>query len=179
MKLDDLYEYSKAVSYYADNKKNNVLSNEGKEHAVIVFENIFRTAEKKVSIYAKNIFSPDNEVTCSAPYVEEIRKFLSKPNTSMQILLQEYDEELSYNVLRDELKKYPDKVSFKINDVKKVREGESYVHFCIADGRMYRMEYNTGNRKARCNFNDPEAVAKYQEVFTRLFNDVTTKASSL
>ena len=104
MKLDDLYEYGKAVSYYADNKKNNVLSNEGKEHAVIVFENIFRTAEKKVSIYARNIFSPDNTVTSSTPYVEEIKKFLSKPNTSMQILLQDYDNELSYNVLRDELK---------------------------------------------------------------------------
>ena len=175
MKLDDLYEYGKAVSYYADNKKNNVLSNEGKEHAVIVFENIFRTAEKKVSIYARNIFSPDNTVTSSTPYVEEIKKFLSKPNTSMQILLQEYDKELSYNVLRDELKKYPDRVTVKVISVKKVKEGEAFVHFCIADGRMYRMEYDTGDRKARCNFNDSETVAKYQDVFTRLYMDSATQ----
>ena len=179
MKLNDLYDYSKAVSYYANNKENNVLSNEGVGHAIVVFENIFRTAENKVSIYAKNIFAPNNEVTCSASYIGEVRNFLNKPNTSLQILLQEYDEETSYNVLRDELKKYQDKVTVKVNREKKVKVAGDDVHFCIADGRMYRMEYNTEGRKARCNFNDPDAVTKFQGVFTRLSNDEKTREVQL
>ena len=41
------------------------------------------------------------------------------------------------------------------------------------------MEYDTGDRKARCNFNDSEAVAKYQDVFTRLYMDSATQEVSL
>lgn len=33
---------------------------------------------------------------------------------------------------------------------------------------MYRVEYDTDTRKARCNFNDENAVSKYQTVFNQL-----------
>ena len=76
--------------------------------------------------------------------------------------------------VRDNKKKqYYSKIELRKNRKGEVKIGENSVHFCIAVGRMYRVEYDTNTRKARCNFNDKNAVSKYQTVFNQLFEAST------
>ena len=169
LNFNSFLDYEKAVRYFADNKIDNVLSNSGKEHAVVIFDNMFRTAEKEICLYARDIFSESNAVTVSPPYKESLRKFLNKDGTKLRIVLKNYDENTSCNSLRDIVKQYASKVELRKNVRGEVKIGNTNVHFSIADGRMYRLEYDTEDRKARCNFNDANAVSKYQTVFNQLF----------
>lgn len=169
LNLDSLLDYKEAVEFFANNKIDNVLSNSGNEHAVIIFNNMFKTAEKNICLYAQDIFSNDNVVTVSPSYIESLRTFLDKEGTSLRIVLKDYDVVTSCNRLRNVLKQYSSKIAVRINRRGEVKICENSVHFCIADGRMYRVEYDTKTRKARCNFNDKNAVSKYQTVFNQLF----------
>lgn len=171
--LDNLLDYKEAVAYFANKKLDNVLSNSGDEHAIVIFDNIFKTAERNICLYAQDIFSNQNIVTISPSYMESLRLFLTKEGTNLRIVLKDYDESTSSNCLRDILKQYSSKIELRKNKKGEVKIGENSVHFCIADGRMYRVEYDTTTRKARCNFNDQNAVSKYQTVFNQLFEAST------
>lgn len=162
--------YEDAVEYFAVKKENEVLSNSGPDHAVIIFKNIFRTAENEISLYANDIFSPKNPITTDFVYMDAMESFLDKKDARLRIILRNYNEETSNNPLRDLIRKYPsEKVIFRVNRDNDVCIEDQKVHFCLADGRMYRMEYATEERKARCNFNDPDSVRRYQIVFNQLF----------
>lgn len=171
--LENFLDYTEAVEYFANNKVDNVLSNSGNEHAVVIFANMFKTAERNVCLYAKDIFSVENVVSVSPLYMESLRKFLDKGDTKLRIVLKDYDEVTSCNILRDMLKQYTSKIELRRNKRGEVKIGDNSVHLCIADGRMYRVEYDTESRKARCNFNDINAVSKYQTVFNQLFEAST------
>jgi hypothetical protein len=43
------------------------------------------------------------------------------------------------------------------------------VHFCTADGRMYRFEDDVEYRKARCNFGDEDTTKFLENVFDETF----------
>lgn len=167
--------YEEAVEHFAINKENEVLSNSGPDHAVIIFKNIFRTAENEISLYANDIFSQENPITTDFAYMNAMKSFLEKKDTRLRIILRNYNEATSNNPLRDLIRTYSaEKVIFRVNKDNDVCIGDQKVHFCLADGRMYRMEYATEERKARCNFNDPDSVRKYQVIFNQLFQSSET-----
>ena len=60
LNLSNLLDYKEAVEYFANNKVDNVLSNSGNEHAIVIFDNIFKTAERNICLYAQDIFSNQN-----------------------------------------------------------------------------------------------------------------------
>ena len=97
LNLSNLLDYKEAVEYFANNKVDNVLSNSGNEHAIVIFDNIFKTAERNICLYAQDIFSNQNVVTVSPSYIESLRKFLSKERTNLRIVLKDLDELNSCN----------------------------------------------------------------------------------
>ena len=44
LNLSNLLDYKEAVEYFANNKVDNVLSNSGNEHAIVIFDNIYKNA---------------------------------------------------------------------------------------------------------------------------------------
>ena len=53
-------EYRKTVELYAARHENYLFHNKGNEHALIIFENIFRNAKRKIRIVANNLSSVEN-----------------------------------------------------------------------------------------------------------------------
>lgn len=119
LNLSNLLDYKEAVEYFANNKVDNVLSNSGNEHAIVIFDNIFKTAERNICLYAQDIFSNQNVVTVSPSYIESLRKFLSKERTNLRIVLRDYDEINSCNCLRDVLKQYSSKIELRKTEEEK------------------------------------------------------------
>lgn len=119
LNLSNLLDYKEAVEYFANNKVDNVLSNSGNEHAIVIFDNIFKTAERNICLYAQDIFSNQNVVTVSPSYIESLRKFLSKERTNLRIVLKDYDEINSCNCLRDVLKQYSSKIELRKTEEEK------------------------------------------------------------
>ena len=176
MDNSNFFSYEESVAYAADNKLNNVIYNKGEEHAIIIFHNIFRTAEREIVLYAKNIFSLDNKVTTNAKYISSLTNFLEKEGTKLKIVLTDCNADTDTNILREHLMLYRDKIEIKANEQQTVKIDDTLIHFCTADGRMYRMEYDIKDRKARCNFNDQTSCTKFNSIFNILFTNKDAKS---
>ena len=51
------------------------------------------------------------------------------------------------------------------------------IHFCVADGCMYRIENDTKERCASCNFYDTDISEKLSNSFMQAYNQCTTTFS--
>ena len=51
------------------------------------------------------------------------------------------------------------------------------IHFCTADGLMYRLENNINERKAICNFGDEEKTVELDSLFDRAFDSIVNTVS--
>lgn len=77
-------EYRRIVEAYAARHENYLFHNEGNEHALIIFENIFKNANDTIRIAANNLCN--SEVVDRKEYVEPLIKFLDNGGT-LKILL--------------------------------------------------------------------------------------------
>lgn len=155
--------YREAVEYYASKGENYVLFNSGDEHASIIFENIFRTAKEEINIHAYDLC---NDLTSKDGYLNSLESFLKEDNTKLNILLSTYNYECAKNSkLFILLRRFHDKVNLYHLNGAEIKVKEEVVHFCIADNKMYRYEFDVTNRKARCNFNEPEMSQRLKSLF--------------
>lgn len=170
---NNFLNYEESVYHLAEEQSSNIIFNEGDDHAIVIFSNIFRKAKNHVNLYAKNIFAVDNVVTQSQQYINELTSFLNKNNTHLNILLNEYNEDTDNNALRDAIRPYFNneqrRIQFKVNPSQFVKMGDKYVHICIADSKLYRVEYDIKRRKAICCFNGEEEVT---EALGQAFNEI-------
>ena len=82
---DYMKEYREAVESYADRKENYLFHNQGSEHAKIIFENMFRTAENHIRIAAESLWN--DSVVNTPEYLAALSLFLDRPNSKLDILL--------------------------------------------------------------------------------------------
>lgn len=167
----ELISYNEAVDFNAIRKRNFIFNNTGKEKALIVFRSIFRSANKFIKIVALNL---DNIVTTHQEYISALESFLSKPDSKLEILLSEKPN--LENKLFTMLSSYREKISVRIMEgCKTFKDSQGRtIHFCIADGQMYRLEYDIKERKAQINFNDPNECSKLNNLFISVFNNNST-----
>lgn len=167
---DAMSKYSEAVSDLAKNKRKNLLHNEGNAHALIIFTNIFRTAEEYIRIVAKDLLN--TEVANKYDYIESLKSFLSRSNTKLEILLSEFDMASARNtplfsMIANSDAYKAERVVIKNMNGKAFRDQNgNEIHFCVADDRIFRIETDIKARKALCNFNDPEQAKELNEKFT-------------
>ena len=91
-KKPTLDEYRKAVEWYARKKEDNMLHNKGNDHALIIFENLFKHSEEHVRIFAKDL--ANEEVVNRKEYIEAVKTFIDKPKTRLDILITSFNDEV-------------------------------------------------------------------------------------
>jgi len=156
-----LHEYEVALSQLANRKEAHLFYNEGDQHALIVFKTIFNNAQREVYIVAKDLTNV--AVSNAQQYIESLDAFLKREGVKLNIMLTSFSKDSALNA--PVFKTISESPAYKKGNVriynlngKAFNDGNSIVHFCFADGHMYRIETDTINRKARCNFNDSEVV---------------------
>lgn len=172
-------EYRRTVEAYASRHENYLFHNEGNEHALIIFENIFRNANDTIRIAANNLCNP--EVVDRKEYVEPLIKFLDNGGT-LKILLKvapnPSSEELKkgnclYRALFNHEAYKKGAIQIKSGEGKCFHDSEhKEIHFCTADGHMYRIENDIVERKAICNFGDEVKTKEIDDLFDRVFDSV-------
>lgn len=181
-----LEEYAKVVEQLAYNKENNIINNEGNEHALIIFENIFKHSLKKIRIAAGSLCENDNKLSCNYKYINSLELFLKRDNAVLEILLLNQDindSQIQNNFFYKKLASFKssnNKIIVKhTNDHFFVKGNGSDtpidVHFCVGDDHMYRFEEDIAKRKAMCNFNDPKISKKLSDVFDSVFNSENSR----
>ena len=181
--IDELKSYREAVAHLAKHKVNNLLHNAGNDHALIIFENIFKNAVQEICIVAKDL--NNEEVVLKPSYLNGLSEFLDKNDVKLKVLVSEFDsatissEDDSFFRRVFNSKAYKEgRVEIKNSHGMGFRNsayGNSFLHFCVADGTMFRLETDIEQRKAICNFGNQEFASELRKVFDIGFlNDKTT-----
>lgn len=184
MDLDkDLTEYAAVVKDYAEKRRNYVFHNNGPKHASIILKNIFDNATSIIRIAADEL--SDEEVVDTPEYINAIKNFLNKEGTKLYILLTQYNKEKIKSKTNSFLKTL---ATHKANDGERVivKDGKgkqfkfqnpetkefSPVNFTTADDHMYRLETDTLQKSALCNFGDTKQTAIYNKIFDDAFSNI-------
>lgn len=172
-------EYSRTVASYASRHENYLFHNEGNEHALIIFENIFKNSKKEIRIAANNLCN--KEVVDREEYIKPLMTFLDNGGI-LRILLKNKpsssDEEMKsttnlYRSLYNHEAYREQRIVIKSGEGKCFHDKEKKeLHFCTADGCMYRLENNISERKAICNFGDKKKTSELDSLFDGAFNSI-------
>ena len=174
-KKPTLDEYRKAVEWYARNKEDNMLHNKGNDHALIIFENLFKHSEEHVRIFAKDL--ANEEVVNRKEYIEAVRTFIEKPKTKLDILITSFNDEVRnidrdvnlFYVLRKSKAYQEGRIKIKTTKGMIFRIQGQPIHFCTSDGHAYRMERDIEHRVAHCNFGDKNTTKSLEDTFDKAF----------
>ena len=169
-------EYKEAVSNYAKDKKDYLFHNLGNEQAIVIFENIFKNANGKVRMAINDFWR--NETVNSFEFKEGLRLFLEREGTSLDIILSSFPSEeirssQSDNIFRllYSTRAYNDgRIRIRLGGGKSFTVNNAPVHFCTADGHMYRFEEDIRTLRATCNFYDPATTQSLDNAFDAVFN---------
>lgn len=174
---NDMCEYRKAIEFYAEKGLNNLLHNAGPEHALIVFENIFKNANSHIRIAAKDLSNV--EVVNTKEYIHAMKLFLDKSDSKLDILLTNFNVDVKYisnnnffNFLYNSCAYKSNRVIIRDSQGKNFKMKDNIIHFCTADSHMYRVEENIEERKARCNFGDESNTRVLESKFDAAFNSI-------
>ncbi len=186
----EISRYKKNVEYFADTKGCDEVPNTGPEHGRIVMQNILRTAENYVHIFAGNLngdLSNGEYLTelerCLAPVAPK-RKFFQRLKPSKIF----YGKGLGVKVILvngsspdsravELIKKYraiyPQRIKIGTTTARSLQHLEfeetrflnEPFHFTVADTRMYRIEMDIKNYFAKVCFNDFIKGMKLESAF--------------
>lgn len=178
--MNALEQYRNAVKNYAARGVDYLFHNEGEEHALIIFTNIFINAKNTIRIAANKLCN--KEVVNKKEYVDSLSAFLNKEDARLFILLTNRPTTEEANVegcLYKMLYNHPaykeGRILIKDGNGKSFRDKEkNIVHFCMGDETMYRIENDVVERKAIANFGDSKTTKVLNESFDNAFNSVTT-----
>lgn len=175
-------KYREYVRQLADTKTNKMFINSDDEHAIEVFINLFRNAQKELRIFAACLCNP---VTNDPGYIKEISNFIDRDG-KLFILLNDFKKEkaLEQNIMR-RLAYYQSigmPIHIKATEAKPYFESDPQrkeIHFTIADNSGYRIETDIEKRTAKVNFNDEYLAQSYSDFFDKIFKDPQSKELNL
>lgn len=175
-KKPTLDEYRKAVEWYARKKEDNMLHNKGNDHALIIFENLFKHSKEHVRIFAKDL--ANEEVVNRKEYIDAVKTFIEKPKTKLDILITTFNDEVRridrdvnlFYVLRKSKAYQEGRIKIKTTKGMIFRIQGQPIHFCTSDGHAYRMERDIEHRVAHCNFGDKNTTKSLEDTFDKAFN---------
>lgn len=165
-------DYIKSVENFAKMGENAVFGNKGKEHASIVVSTIFNYAKYDVMMYSGNL---SKTVTGNGEFKKSLENMIQK-GISFRILLDNIPKEEEQSEALKLILENKDKsnVIIKImnDDSTKIINDifDQKYHFTISDDKSYRLETNSSEFTAYCNFNDPDVAGKLENLFQLMFD---------
>lgn len=176
--MNTLEQYRNAVKDYAARGVDYLFHNEGDDHALIIFTNIFRNAKSTVRIAANKLCN--KELVNKEEYVSALKAFLDQKDSRLFILVtnrpseeESKQEDCLYKMLYNHRAYKEGRIQIKDGQGKSFRgKDENPVHFCTGDDKMYRIENDIRERKAVANFGDNTTTNVLNRGFDSAFQSV-------
>lgn len=169
-------DFKNMVSRLAKSGENRLFLNSSEEHAVVVLSEMFKNAKSSVRIFAGCLYE---HVGNSPEYIQSISDFIER-NGSVKILLNNYNPEAgAKSNLFKRLAYYQElgkAVEIRQTDAKPYLANDAdkkEVHFTIADEKAYRVETDTVQRAAACNFGGEALAKNFVAFFENLFKEAS------
>lgn len=153
-----------AIRYYEEQVKilirensDEIISNSSSKHAIVLLKNFFQEARSSIYIFCGNL---SKTVYDDIHVVDAMRAALERGIEVAVIICQEKPESTLFSEL---LKQYGKRIFCKIAD-------NEINHFCVIDGRRYRLETDQMEKKAIACANSREIGSSLQKIFCKLQN---------
>ena len=157
-----LESYRRQVRQLARDKAGEIFHNGGLAQAKVVVDEMLNTAQTSVHIYSD----------CLGKGAYGVKQFEAVLERGA------HPEDVKIVVANTEEFAKSDLATFlreKGVHVRKAQRQDIFdKHFMIVDGNSYRVEHNTDAHEAFFAFNDKEIAKKWEELFTILYNDLST-----
>lgn len=162
-------EYREYLLGLAKTNSHDIISNGGKDHAIVLYSVLLDHTEKDVRIFCQ---SGSSAVWKAPEFIDAMTRFLNRENTSLKVLTAEEPSLDSDFVKRDnvEVCRITTSAQKKIKDHFK----NSKCNFAIFDSTKYRYEYDFEYFKAYCSFNAPDVVKTMTDLFDASFQASAT-----
>lgn len=172
-------EYREIIEQFARDRVDQRVSNGMPMHAKILLETIFKTAAAEVRIFTGEL---NESVFGDKELKRSVKKFLSKPYSNLQILIQKEND-------NDWMSKHPFISFIKSLESSEVPHGSVEIrfaqgayssdeakHFSVMDNDGYRFEHDHSNTLAVANFNEPKTAQQLRLVFDVAFSNAKKSA---
>jgi hypothetical protein len=169
--MNNLVEYKKRVEQLARLRNGEPISNGSHDHAAIIIEQMFKSAEKQVSILSGNL---NARVYGRTDVVEQAKLFLTESERRVRILLESHDPLILKDHPLFERLRNNENLSVKVVP-EELREKYEY-HFLVMDDDSYRFEPTKDAPTAVAAFGDKKTAENILNIFNMLW-EVSTEAS--
>lgn len=163
--MNSLDEYRKRVAELARTRTGEPIANGSFEHAAIIIEQMFKSANKHISILSGNL---NPRVYGRDQVVDEAKLFLAQSNHTAKILLESDDQLLVNDHPFFECLKNNHNLEVRIVPTN-LRDKYKY-HFLVMDGDSYRFEPEKDEPTAVAAFGDKETSERMTDIFSVLWD---------
>lgn len=161
-----LTDFKKRVKAAAAVKANKPLYNSSLDHAAVLAEQMFFSAEKEVCLLSGEL---NPKVYGRDDVVEAATLFAADPDHKLNILLEETsaDDRAGHPFFDEFFTKKRDNVKFRLAP-KALQEAYKF-HFMVVDSDSYRFERDKSEPTAVAAFGDSEGGENLREIFETLW----------
>ena len=158
--MQQLIEYRKRVERLAHARTGEGINNGSFDHAAIIIEQMFKSAESQIGILTNNL---NARVYAREAILEEAKMFLAQGDRSARILLESTDDAI--------FREHPFFEHIRNNDNVEVRRVPASLraaydyHFLIMDNDSYRYEPTKDGPSAVAAFGDHEGAKNLSKIF--------------
>jgi hypothetical protein len=167
--------YASSVELLAQQKVAYLFNGEGAENSAIIMAALFKHAQSKVRIYARDM---DGEISNHKVYTDSLFHFLYAQKR-LEILLDNDEPLMNLNrKLQRILAEFAPSGNVKLrlandafrSDLRQIAtDGTSAYHFALGDKSILRIETDIATRAFICSFNNEAIVMSLGAVFDRHF----------
>ncbi len=173
LSIDD---FKKIIDEIAEKKSERIFKNGNAENANVVIANIFKHSDR-VKSFAQSM----NGIVgnCLPFYLEQVKIFLQKPNSKIEIVLEDLLEKRSdvLHYLLEQRRNGSDKIEIKKaseefkNAIQEISvDKNKKLHFLIGDDDKFRVQYDPDKKSAYFCFNNKEITQKIDAVFQKYWS---------
>ncbi len=161
----ELIDYCKDISKLADQKIGVSFRNQGNLHAAVVMSTLFLHSKENIRIFAGDFNGRVSGVSIWKKSL--LRSFNSNVNLKIEVVLENKPpvDSTAFHLLNELRLNHPDRVSVALLDKSKARIEFPDFHFAVGDDNKFRLETNTSNFKAVCNFDDKSVSNNLIDLF--------------
>jgi hypothetical protein len=181
--IASIEDYKIFVKKSADDLNDVLVANGENIHSQITSANIFRTTKNKLEIYTTGFRDDINEgidkyeffkyLQFALKNLPEIKVLVDRNCDTNVIKLIEAEQKLRPDniIIHQTTKEVRDEINSKFINFKKIHNlTTNDFHFQIGDNSKLRLEYDSENKKALVNFNNPEFAQILSNIFNKAFN---------
>lgn len=162
-------EYREYLLGLAETNSPDIISNGGKDHAIVLYSVLLDHSNNDVRIYCQ---SGSSAVWKAPEFIEAMTRFLNRENTTLKVLTAEEPTLDPEFVNRGNVAIH--RITPDAQQKIKAHFKNSKCNFAIFDSTKYRYEYDFEHFKAYCSFNAPDVVKTMTDLFDASFQASAT-----